>query len=294
MVFPDRFFQEVLSFFQSGGVEDGADVSGDRDTHGDLGDVGLGVLLKVELATLPRTGGKDGGEGGFEAFVGVAGNGFGEGKAAFFEAEEEVTPVDFGFGERDGDTEDGAFPIGGAHSYRDEDGAAPDDVIITDVFIHGVDDEVGDFGDGAGAPSVDLFVELFGGFANLVRRDLEAAEFFHDFGDAASGDTLEIHFGDGGSEGFFATLAAFKGSRKEGFGALANLRDSQINGADAGAERAVFKAVGVAVALFGALVGGGSEVAFAFDEHGLIDEDGEGLREAIESVVEDCIEGVFG
>ncbi|MFT7304572.1 MAG: hypothetical protein ACI8UZ_003430 [Akkermansiaceae bacterium] len=69
------------------GKLNGADVGCDGKAHGELGDVGLGVLLEVELATLPGAGWKDGFERGFESFVGIAGDGFWEGEAAFFETE---------------------------------------------------------------------------------------------------------------------------------------------------------------------------------------------------------------
>jgi len=54
--------------------EDGADVSGDGGLHVLAWNVGLSVLLKMELAAVPRDGREDGGQGGFEALVGVAGD----------------------------------------------------------------------------------------------------------------------------------------------------------------------------------------------------------------------------
>ena len=105
--------EQISGCLEGEGVKDGADVGGDGIFHFLVGDVGLGVLLEVELAAIPGDGWEDGAEGGFESFVGVAGNGSGDGESAFFEAGEELAPVDFGFGEGDGGAEDGAFAVGG-------------------------------------------------------------------------------------------------------------------------------------------------------------------------------------
>ena len=53
-------------------VEDGADVCGHGGAHVETRNVGLSVLLKMELAALPRDGRKDGSPGGGEAAVGIA------------------------------------------------------------------------------------------------------------------------------------------------------------------------------------------------------------------------------
>lgn len=45
---------------------------------------------------------------------------------------------------------------------------------------------------------------------DLARGDFETAEFFHDFGDAAGADSLDVEGGDGGLEGAVATGAFFK------------------------------------------------------------------------------------
>ena len=52
--------------------------------------------------------------------VGVAGDYFGEPEAAGFERLEEFAPVDFGFGERDGAAEDGAFAVGLSNTDGEE------------------------------------------------------------------------------------------------------------------------------------------------------------------------------
>ena len=151
---------------------------------------------------------------------------------------------------------------------------------------------MGDGLDGTGAPSLDFFVELFGGLADLGGGDFKTAEFFHDFGNFAGGDALEIHFGDGGGEGLLTALTTLEGGGKEGLGAVAHLRDGDFDGADASVESAVFKTVGVAVSVFGALVCGRPDMALSFDKHGLVNKSRDGLWEPFKSVSEDCIEGV--
>lgn len=60
------------------GVEDAADLIGDSLLEVLGGDVGLGVLLEVELAALPRAGVEGGAQGGTEPDVGVGGDAVGD------------------------------------------------------------------------------------------------------------------------------------------------------------------------------------------------------------------------
>ena len=79
----------------------------------------------------------------------------------------------------------------------DEDGAVADNPVDTDFVIGGVDAQIGDLGKRAGSPFFELSVELFVAVGDLAGGDLEAAHLFHDSGDAARADTLDIHGGDG-------------------------------------------------------------------------------------------------
>ena len=208
-VFQNGGGEQIAGGLEVWRIEEGADVGSDRDFHFLLGDVGLGVLLEVELATIPRHGREDGGEGGLEAFVSVAGDGAGEGESALFEARKKFAPVDFGFREGDGGAEDGAFAVGEIDANGGEDGAGAHDTGGADFFVTGVDDEVGHGRDGAMTPSLKEGIELRGGATDLSGGDFQAAEFFEDFGDSAGGYALNIHFGDGNGEGAFAALASF-------------------------------------------------------------------------------------
>ena len=138
------------------GVEDPADVFSDFLFEVFGGDVGLGVLLEVELAALPGAGVEGGAQRGTESDVGVGGDTIRDAEAALLEAGEEVAPVDFGFGEGAGDAEDEAFAVVAANADGDEGGAVPDVAVDADLVVGGVGEEVGDFGKGAGAPFFKL------------------------------------------------------------------------------------------------------------------------------------------
>ena len=73
-VFGDELAQSFFGFGEAGGVEDAADFAGDDGFLIGFENVGLGVLLEMELAALPRHAGEDGGAGGPEAGVGIADN----------------------------------------------------------------------------------------------------------------------------------------------------------------------------------------------------------------------------
>lgn len=63
----DEMLEAGLSRGEIRAVEDGADVGSHAGTPIETGNVSLGVLLEVELATLPGNRGEDGGTGCGEA-----------------------------------------------------------------------------------------------------------------------------------------------------------------------------------------------------------------------------------
>ena len=87
----------------------------------EAGNISLGILLEVELAALPRHGGKDGGARGAQAGVVVADDELEAVETALLQALEEVAPMDFGFAQGDADAQDGAFALG-VDAQGDEDG----------------------------------------------------------------------------------------------------------------------------------------------------------------------------
>lgn len=68
----DELLELVLGGGKVWAVEEAADGAGDLSALIQPRDMGLGILLEVELAALPRDGREDGGAGGFEADVVVA------------------------------------------------------------------------------------------------------------------------------------------------------------------------------------------------------------------------------
>lgn len=59
----DEVFETILSGLKVRAIEDGADVGSDFGAHVKAGNVGLGVLLEMELAALPGDGRIDGAAG---------------------------------------------------------------------------------------------------------------------------------------------------------------------------------------------------------------------------------------
>lgn len=144
-------------------------------------------------------------------------------------------------------------------------------------------------------PEFELGVELGGEAGDLGGGDFQAAEFFEDLGDAAGGNALEIHFGDGGLERAVGTGAGLEQRGAEDFRAAADLRDGEVELADGGLQGAGLEAVGVAVAGFGPFVGIGLEVAGALDQHGGIEQHLGDARESLaEPVLEKGVDGVVG
>ena len=161
-------------------------------THLQSWDVGLGVLLEMELAALPWDGREDGVAGGGHAGVGIADDEAGAVEAPGDQRGEEVAPVDFGLAEGDADAEDGAFAIG-ADADGDEHGAVAQEAAVAHFFIAGIEDEVRAGVQRALAPELEFDIELGGAGADLRGADLVAAEFLDDFSDLASGDSLDVH-----------------------------------------------------------------------------------------------------
>lgn len=117
-------------------------------------------------------------------------------------------------------------------------------------------------------------------------RDIQAAaEFFEHSGDAASGDPLHIHLRDSQSESALAAGAAFESGGIE-VHIAAHLGDGEREPAEASVESLGFETIGVALAGVGALVRFSVEGLGALDFHGLIEEESEGIGEAVGALVE--------
>ena len=98
-VFGGDGFELVLSGQQIRRIENGAEVVGDFFPHVDFGDEGQGVLLEMELATLPGDTGKASGQGGAETCVVVTDDQAQAVETPELETGEELAPMDFSFTE---------------------------------------------------------------------------------------------------------------------------------------------------------------------------------------------------
>ena len=260
-------------------LEDAADRAGDFGALLEARDVRLGVLLKVELAALPRNGAKDGFARGGQARVVVTDDERDAAQATLDEALEEGAPMHFGFTEGDAHAEDDAL-AGGRDAQGDEHGTVAELAVVADLFVAGVEDQIGTGTQRAVAPFLEFGVEEFGAVADLGGTDGGAAEFFDDGGDFTGGNALDVHFGHGEFEGLLGADAFFQGGRIE-LGFPADLRHAESDGPHAAGEGLGFVAVGVALAGGGAFVGLGLEDLMAFDAHRFVDEDAEAFGEAV-------------
>ena len=256
-------------------VEDGTDIGRHAGTHVQTGDVSLGVLLEMELAALPGNGGEDGSTGGREAAMGVADNEGESVKASSLERGKEGTPVDLRFTERSADTEDGSLAIR-ADSDGDEDRTVQELATLADLFVSGVQDQIGAAAQRVIPPGLKFGIELGGASADLSGTNGMPAEFLDDFGDFSGGDALDIHLGKGEQEGLFAAGSFFQSTRVK-IHAVANLRDAQLDGTDTGGQSLGFEAIGTSEPILATLVGAGLKDSRAFLNHGFVDEQAQAL-----------------
>ena len=186
--------------------------------------------------------------------------------------------MDFGLAEGDADAEDGALTIL-PDPDGDENGAIQKLPALADLFVSGVQDHVGIASQRAITPRLEFEIELGGAGADLGRADGMAAEFLDDFGDFAGGDSLDIHLGEGEQEGFFAAGSFFESTGIK-IHAVADLRNTEQKGANAGGEGFGFESIGTPQAILATLVGAGLQDGGAFLNHGLVDEQAQALGKA--------------
>lgn len=186
--------------------------------------------------------------------------------------------MDFGLAEGDADAEDGALTIL-PDPDGDENGAIQKLPALADLFVSGVQDHVRIASQRAITPGLEFEIELGGAGADLGRADGMAAEFLDDFGDFAGGDPLDIHLGESEQEGFFAAGSFFESAGIK-IHAVADLRNTEQEGADTGGEGFGFESIGTPQAILATLVGAGLQNGRAFLDHGLVDEQAQALGKA--------------
>jgi hypothetical protein len=286
----DDLLEPLCRRVRGGAFKDRADGAGDFGALIRARDVSLGVLLEVELAALPGDGAKDGLARGGHAGVIVADDEGDAAQAALDQALEEGPPMHLGFTEGDAHAEDGALAFG-SDAQGNEDGAVAELAVVADLFVTGVEDEIGTGTQRPVAPFLKFGVEALGALADLGGTDGAAAKLFDNGGNFAGGDALDIHFGHGEFEGLFGADAFFEGAGiKVGF--APDLRDAEGDGADAAGEGFGFVAVGVTLTRIGALVGLGLEDLMALDAHGFVDEQAQAFGEAVVALFSQQLQNV--
>jgi len=260
-------------------VEDATDVAGDLHPHGDLRHVGHGVLHEVELAALPGDSGENGLPRCLEPAVVVADDELHTPHTAIDEALKEGSPVRLGLGELHAAAEDAPLAVGADTDSREE-GTGHDRSIVADLFVAGIEDEVGDLANRPVPPGAELLVEFSRCAAHLGGGDVEAAEFLDDGRDLPGADALHVHLGDGECHRPFTTDAPFQRPRVERSPILvpvaAGLGNTQVHLANAGLQGLGFKTVGVALTVASSLMRLGLEHLLSLDLHRVVHERGEG------------------
>ena len=86
---------------------------------------------------------------------------------------------------------------------------------VADLFVAGIEEDVGKGTERSGAPACQFGVEPCGTVADVGGGDGGAAEFFEDRGDFARGDALDIHLCEGELESLLTADALFESGRIE-------------------------------------------------------------------------------
>lgn len=132
------------------------------------------------------------------------------------------------------------FAVGG-DSDGSEPGTGHDGPAVADLFVPGVEDQVGNLAEGTVPPGGQLLVEFRGSPAHLCGGDLEAAELLDDLRDLPGADALAVHLGDRQDHGPFAAHAPLEALGIEGptfvVVVVAALWDAQPHLADRGTNR---------------------------------------------------------
>ena len=104
---------------------------------------------------------------------------------------------------------------------------------MADLFVAGVQEEIGKGPARRRAPFFKFGVEELGAVADLRGTDGRAAEFLDEGGDFAGGDALNIHFGEGEFEGLLGAPTFLEGAGIEAHVA-AHLGNVKFDGVAAG------------------------------------------------------------
>jgi len=164
---------------------------------------------------------------------------------------------------------------------------------VADLLVAGVEDQVRRLAQGAGPPLLQLLVERLRRPADLGGGDLQPAEPLGDGGDLAGRDALDVHLGHGQLQRPLAAEPLLQGRGVELDAPC--LGHGQRERPDPCLDGLGLEAVGVPLAVVAALIGPGPEHGGPLQLHDLVEQDPEGVGQAIESLLgqelADLVEG---
>ncbi len=152
--------------------------------------IGLGILLKMELAALPGHGGKNGLACGGHAWMSIADDERGATQAACDQQGKEGAPMDLSLTQRYADAKDSALAI---HAVGDEHCAVHEQAAMAHLLVTSFEDKIRARFQLAVAPELEFHIELGRAGAHLRGADLMATKLLNDLGDFARRDALHIH-----------------------------------------------------------------------------------------------------
>jgi hypothetical protein len=198
-------------------------------------------------------------------------------RPAGLEALQERAPMDFGFAEGHGDTQDLAFAIR-ADAQGNEHGAVQQLAALADFFVAGVDDQIRKRSQRPLAPILQMSIQLGRALADLGGADGDPAERFDNGGNFACRDALHIHFGQSQLESLFAARALLQGAGIK-LRVAAHLGNLKSDGSQRAGHRLGLVAIGLAQTGGGAFVRLGLQRARALLAHGLVDQEADAFGE---------------
>ena len=230
-----------------------------------------GVLGEVELAALPSRAAEHGPAGGAQAGVVVGDDIVHPAHAARLQALQKSPPMHLRLGEGDRDPEHPAALVR-ADADRREHGGVAHDAAVAHLLVARVEDQVSDLAEGPGAPGLQLVVEQLRRAADLRGREALETELAHHRLDLAGRHAFDVHLRDRQHHGAHRPAAALKrlGVERRAImaGGLGNVDgDRACRRVDA----LGLVAVGIALALGGALVGASAQEPLPLDLHGKLE-----------------------
>jgi len=202
---------------------------------------------------------------------------------------QETAPVDFGLRGGDLAAEHPAL-AGSFDADGDQDCAIDDAAFQTHFLVAGIEKEVGHLTQGSFPPGFEPLVEPGRGAAHLGgrQRNLGPKQTLQDVDDAAGGDALHIHLGQGEIDRLVGAGALLQGGGIKVAGT--HLRHLESHFAQPGEHGLGLETVGVIAPGCGAFIGTRAEKLGSLDLGRLVDQDAQGLARAVQTVLKQgCI-----